>query len=338
MWIGDLLSFEYQFSNQFKRLQSYTLNYTSFLPWKHILTIFGSYATVKPTPVAPAIDIRAKAAQIRPRYTIPFKPFYTPFQQSLIFGFDLKNSNSSIINLSGSSVVVQPTLLPAEKTNINVFQLVGDYNFYNKVGNHSFSVDMSFYASPAQFLPNQSNENYNSLTKNSKVKYCYLNATIGDVITIPKIMAISVLMRGQVSSDTLPGTELFSLGGYDTIRGYHESESAVDNGFIGNLEFRTRPFSFFRKLKDQLLFLAFLDFGVGNNWFVQKKTEAGAKQIPHTQYLLGVGPGLRYTINPHIQIRCDYGFKLHHLLISDPSQQPLLGGFGQFHLGVLASY
>lgn len=333
LWIGDLFSFEYQFASEFKRLQCFTANYTAFLSWKHLLTVMATYAIIKPS--APNSTIDARATQVSPRYTIPFKPLYIPLQQSLKFGIDYKNSNSSIINFTTGTATVQPTSLPASLTNIDVTQVSGEYTIFDTVGNHSISFDAAFYASPITFLPHQNTPSYEAQRINSKPTYYYATLIAGDVITIPKIMTISLLVRGQIASNTLPATELFSIGGYNTVRGYHEAEIAGDNGFIGNIELRSIPFSTYRKLRDQLLFLVFLDYGVSNNWSVPVNP---AKQVPNTQYLLGTGPGLRYTINPYLQVRCDYGFKLKQLFISNSGEEPLLLGFGQFHVGVLLSY
>lgn len=335
---GDILSFEFETSNYFKRFQSYTSNYTCFLPWKCILTLFGSYFSVKPS--SPTSRISSHGWQFRPRYTIPFKPLYTPLQQSVAIGFDIKNTNSSIINLSGGTPVVQPAPSRAVNKQIYVSQLVGSYTLYNTIRKNSIYFNLSFYGSPFKFLPHQTSTDFNKVRTRSRPRYCYLNATAGDVITIPKKLTISLLLRGQIASQTLPSTELFTLGGYNTVRGYHQSESATDNGFVFNLELRTPEYKVPPNKKGKLLFLAFVDYGIGNDWFIMKSKRPGVKVAPHTDYLLGVGPGLRYNVNPTFQLRCDYGFKLHTLFIgkNNKSLKTLRSGFGQLHIGALASF
>jgi hemolysin activation/secretion protein len=332
---GDILSLEYQFSNKFKRLQEFTGNYTCYLPWQHIFSLYGMYASVKP--IVPFNSIHARAYQVKPRYTIIFKPLYTPFQQRVTFGFDYKYTNSSILNLSTLEGQIQP-LPGALRREINITQLLLEYTLFHHICNHDISFDLQFYASPFKFLPHQSNQAYNAQRPHSKPLYCYLYVTAGDVYTVCNTMTISLLLRGQVASRTLPAAELFSIGGYDTVRGYHEAEVTGDNGFIANLELRTLPFCVTPKNRGKILFLAFLDFGLSNNWNVTQSVVPGAKRIPHTQYLLGIGPGLRYSINPNFQFRCDYGFKLHKLFRGNLSDNQLLRGSGQVHLGALASF
>lgn len=332
---GDILSFEYQFSNHFHRLQEYTANYTCYLPWKHIFTLYGMYASAKPS--VPFNQNRAHAYEVLPRYTIPFKPLYTPLQQSVIFGFDYKHSDSAIINLSSLVGTIQP-VPGAVRQEINVTQLMLGYTLYDTLCNHSLYFNFEFYASPFTFLEHQSNHAYSRQRPHAKAKYCYLYMTAGDVITVCDSMTVSLLLRGQIASNTLPATELFSIGGFDTVRGYHEAEISGDNGFIANLELRTLPFCVTPKNNGRVILLAFVDFGLSNNRFIRQSVAPGARRIPHTQYLLGVGPGLRYTINPYFQFRCDYGFKLHKLIGGGLVNGRLLGGFGQVHLGALISF
>jgi len=335
-WIGDLLSFEYDCSNEFKRYQSYIANYTSFLSWKHILTLMGTYATVKPFIVkSPNTHIDAVSADARVHYTIPFKPLYASLQQSIILGIEYKYTNSNIVGLPGGAPVVELIGPPVIQTE-NLTQLYGNYTITDSFKNNDISFSIDAYGSPMEWLPNQSNADYEQLRPNSKNRYFYTSVTFSEVYTIPKVGSVSVLLRGQVSNDTLPPTELFSLGGYNTVRGYHECEYNTDNGFIGNLEFRT-PWMKWGMPVGELLFLAFFDYGIGHDWFVPKMV--GVPTPPHTQYLMGVGPGFRYRINPYLQARLDYGFKLHHLFTGDsaPVRQLTLG-FGQFHVGLLVSY
>ncbi len=340
LWRGDLLTFEYDCSNDFMRYQSYMGAYTSFLPWQHLLLLFGSYAKVNPKippepDVPPTHAMTAHATQAYLHYTIPIKPMYTPFSQEISFGFEYKNTNSNTVSLSGGVVETQ-LIGPPVMSNLNVTQFYANYTMRQKVSVHDIIASADFYGSPGALLPHQSNQDFGLLRPNSKNQYCYAFITAADVITLPNIMTISVLLRGQVSNDTLPSTELINLGGYNTIRGYHEAELSTDNGLIVNVELRSLPISLWRSVGDQLIFLAFWDYGLGNNWFVQKIT--GIATPPHTQYLMGVGPGIRYTINPYLQARIDYGFKLHQLFTNNAAAREIRLGFGQFHLGLLLSY
>jgi len=53
-----------------------------------------------------------------------------------------------------------------------------------------------------------------------------------------------------------------------------------------------------------LVLLAFLDYGVGRNHNLEPAEKA-------VNWMLGVGPGLRYAIDSYLSLRVDWGFKLH---------------------------
>jgi len=365
---GDLLSFEYETSNSFKRLQEYSANYTNFLRWKHIFSVYAMTARVKPsqtiTPLgttncfdnlscpSPTKNRKiGKVWQVLPRYTIPFKPFYCPLEQSLTFGFDFKNTNTSITNLLNGFGPFLQTNDPTEvgepeefadfpqpapiRNQINVTQFYLGYRYHNVICNNDFFFNINCYYSPFQWLSHQTNSDYNRLRYHAKTKYFYMNVAAGDIYTVPCVMKIAFLLRGQVSSDSLPPTELFSVGGYNTVRGYHESESVGDNALVANLELRTLPISVRTRYKDELILLAFVDFGLTNNWHINPNLNPHYR---HTQWLLGVGPGIRYAIYPTFQLRCDYGFKCHRLFSRTVEDKKLHRGFGQLHVGAMLTY
>lgn len=334
-WIGDILSFQWTCSNEFKALQNYTLSYNSFLPWKHILSAMASYAAVKP--INPNVKSTSIAAQFRPRYTIPIKPLFTQLQQSITIGYDYKFSNSNQLILPRSGAVEIRSAPSKNVRIINITQFYGNYTIYDKVGNHSLSFSLDYFTSPFSWLPHQSLEDFQKNRVNSRSIYYYFFATAADVITIPKKGQISLLARGQLASRTLPSTELMSIGGFDTVRGYHQSAYSSDNGFIGNLELRTLPVMINKKFKDSLVLLAFLDAGYGYNWFVPT-AKPPKPQIPNDQWLAGIGPGLRYKIPPYVEIRADYGFKLIDIFVANPASAKGLSKKGAFHFGALLSY
>ncbi len=76
-----------------------------------------------------------------------------------------------------------------------------------------------------------------------------------------------------------------------------------------NAEARTPPISLIsmirrRPMKDAIQFLAFVDYGYGRN-------HNAIVQEPSPDFLIGAGPGLRYTLDPYVAVRLDWGFKLH---------------------------
>lgn len=333
---GDILSFEYTTSDKLRRLQKYSSNYTAFLPWQHILTVYGTYIHV--VPKVKNLQIVADAWQFRARYNVPFKPLYTPFLQNVQVGFDVKYATSNVLNLAQAPGRVQVVRVPIERTSY-ITNFVSNYTLYNRFRKHSVSLNINFIISPFKFLPGQTQKNYTLIRTHARPQYYYLKVTAGDVITIPKTMIISILLRAQLANNTLPAAELMNMGGYSTVRGYIEAVANGDNGFIGNLELRTLPISVYPKNKKaRLTLLCFVDYGLSNNWFIRQRRTPGSIRIPHTLHLLGAGPGLRYNIRPNFELRCDYGFQLHKMFASTPRLKQVRRSFGELHIGALASY
>jgi hypothetical protein len=308
-------------------------NYTCFLPWQHLILVFASFAELKPQ-IPTFMNVSSHVAQGSFRYTIPFKPLYSDFKQDVTAGCDYKNTNSNFISAAGGGIGFSFTGAPPVNQTQNISMLYGSYDFEGLFGNHKLNFSLEGYLSPVQFFPNQSNYDFNILRTNSKPIFFYTFLTFGEVYTLPKIMTIALLLRGQGASGTLPSTELFSIGGYDTVRGYREQTLVADNGFIGNLELRAPSFSLIPRWKDSLTFLGFLDYGVGNEFYNPPDQPA-----PPTQHLLGAGAGFRYRIDPYLAIRCDYGVKLHAYIFSTSPQRLLYQeSLGQVHFGALVSY
>ncbi len=57
--------------------------------------------------------------------------------------------------------------------------------------------------------------------------------------TCPKGIRFTVSLQGQFASGPLVSSEEFSLGGWDTVRGYYESEALGDNAVAGSIELRS---------------------------------------------------------------------------------------------------
>ncbi len=336
-FINDLLTYQYTTSNFTHRYMSHTGNYLSFLPWKHTVSFFGNHTTVKP--FIPNFGVTAMSNEGSFRYNIPFKPLYEALQQWLSFGFDLKFSNSNIINLTSSTPSVQPVRPISQK--INVSELVGVYTLQNKTGKHLYFLDFQVYWSPFHFMKHQSDHDFQVNRPYSQNEFIYAYLTLGDTYELPKKFSLAGMLRVQRANKTLPSTDLFSIGGYDTVRGYHQSEFLSDNGVIINVELRSptlSPMQYFgKKTKDQLTLLGFVDYGVANNFHALPNLPNTPKNKA-TQYALGAGPGLRYFINPYFSLRCDYGFKLHRLYSANAPQHTLHKGFGEWHFGAMLSY
>ncbi len=313
--------FNYQYTtSEFKRMQAHTVQYLAPLSWKHVLNIYGGYANIKPKTTFPMQSVSGFSGQASLRYTIPLLP-YSTLRHEVSCGFDFKRTNNDLFFTSDTG------LAPFHQP-VNLTQLVVGYYGTYKQPKYAIDYSITFFGSPVEWIADQSNKDYNGLRPGAKNTWIYGFATIDYRLLLPKEFIFVTSAKGQVSSTTLLPSEEFGLGGYTTVRGYDERIVNQDDAFLLNNELHTPTWRVFTKknadLVDAMHMLVFLDFSYG----VDITPVPGQKK---SQWLGGVGPGIRYFLGNNLSCRLDWGFKLH--------KGPEIGShFGKIHFGVIGSY
>ncbi len=316
--LGQQLSFQYTQAPTKNDFESESATYIVPLPWKHQLTIFGSYAATDAT-LADEFNSGGVNWQISGRYEIPL-PSTAHFTQSVIAGYDFKRNNNSLLFGVAS----------LSNTTTDVDQFVFGYQcaLQDEYGSTSFS-GTGFY-SPGNFSAYDDGTDYQQQRLDASSSYIYGQLTLDRVTRLPEDFTWHVHGLLQESNANLLPSEQLGLGGYATVPGYEEREVNGDNGFLIGSEILTPPVGLgqlmgWKSFNDQLQFLGFIDYGG-----TSLHTVTDADTNPNTN-VLGVGPGLRYVINPYLSLRFDYGFQL------------LTTGFGtgehsRGHVGLVISY
>lgn len=315
-----LLSYQYTASYDFHRFQSHTADYTILLPWEHSFKMFGGFSAVKPNLYIATLKSGGHSYQASGRYLIPFSQTRYMTQQ-LGLGFDFKRTNNTF-TLTG--------FVFNQSANVNLTQFMGSYDATYQGDSFKLNFVGELFWSPGKMVGDESNSDYQKLRPGAVNHWVYAKAGFGYLQRLPAAFALWFLARGQLSSQTLLPTEQFGIGGWDTVRGYHERELNVDNAIIGNWEIRTPPIGIAkhiprcRSLKDALQFIAFVDYGLGTN-------KVPIPFEPKIQYIWGAGPGVRYTLDPYLTLRFDWGIKLH-------KKETFTGGSSMAHFSAIASY
>ena len=316
--VGQQFSYQYTQAPTKNDFSAHSATYVIPLPWKHLLTFFGSYATTSAT-LNDVFNSGGVNWQVSGRYEVPL-PSTDHFTESVTGGFDFKRSNDNLL-FGVASVSNSVT---------DVDQLVLGYSgaYQDDYGSTSFSA--TGFWSPGGISAYNDDTDYVQQRDGARDNYAYGQLTLARVTRLPADFTWTIRGELQESNANLLPSEQLGLGGYDTVRGYDEREVNGDNGYLISNEVATPPVSigeFFgcSALKDQLQFLGFIDYG-GTS--LHNVTPADTN--PNTN-LLGVGPGLRYVINPYVSVRFDYGFAL------------MQTGFGtgehsRGHVGVVISY
>jgi hemolysin activation/secretion protein len=295
--LGQQLSYQFTTGENVNKFTAHSGTYVIPLPWRHQLTFFGSYANSSAN-LGPGLDSGGVNWQVSGRYEIPL-PGNDKFTESITAGFDFKRSNSDLI-FGGTSV-------SNVFTDVDQFVLGYQASYLDDYGSSTFNG--TGFWSPGGFTNNSDNADYDATTAGARANYAYGQLSLARVTRLPYDFSWTVRGLVQKADSNLLPSEQLGLGGYETVRGYDEREANGDEGFLLSTEVAAPPISLFnlvgvQKIQDQLQFFGFVDYG-GTS--LHKLTPAAIN--PNTN-LLSVGPGFRYTINPYLSVRFDYGFQL----------------------------
>jgi hemolysin activation/secretion protein len=317
-WADQLLAYQYTASYDVHKLQSHTAQYQIFFPWKEVLNLYGGYSTIHPT-VPDASGTNGYSAQASLRYTVPLS-MSQALRQEISFGGDFKRTNNTF--LSTEEGMFGQT--------VNLTQLALKYAGNYEKSDYHINFDVESYWSPGQWLPDQTGADFASLRPDAKNHWVYVRAALSYLKLFDLGVWFSGQIRTQLASNCLLPSEQLGLGGYDSVRGYDERQESMDSGVIVNLEFRSPKLPIFgrgkakKTMPDGLQFLAFLDFGAGRD-------HNAVPDNDKRQFLIGVGPGVRYTLDPYLAFRLDWGFKLHN-------KEDYSAGTNKLHFSLTGSY
>jgi hemolysin activation/secretion protein len=319
---GDAFGLDHQMNYQYttnpdgKKLTAHAGSYVIPLPWRHTLTFFGSYVESSADVVAP-FKLEGVSWQVSARYAAPLPDIET-YRHEVVIGADFKNSNNNL-EFGGTTVTNTPT---------DICQLVVGYDGGMKDPWGATSGGVTFFISPGGMTQDNESANFQVYQAFANADYMYGIIDFERVTALPCGFTLSNRFKYQFSNSNLLGSEQFGLGGYQTVRGYDEREANGAEGWLLSNEIRTPPISLgemvgFPELNDQLQFLAFWDYGVTGNRTLLPGEDPNL-------ILSGVGPGVRYAINPYLSVRFDYGFQLKQATAGRHNSRG--------HLGVIVAY
>jgi hemolysin activation/secretion protein len=324
--LDHIATVQHTSSYDFKTFNAWTGDYQAFLPWKHLLRLYGGTSSIRVenTPLSLiTANNKGTSGQASIRYSIPFSAWgRANVRQAFTVGFDYKNTNNTVLfsetyDVYGKYVNISEFMIG--------YQRVEPFASFNS----QLSVDLELFYSPGEMLPNQSNKAFNALRPGAVNHWVYAKAYLEYLQRLPKGFSLLFWLRGQAASENLLPNEQIGIGGYDTVRGYDERQYNSDDALLFTGEVHSPSFPLFsnfckKRSGDQIEFLLFLDYGYGWN-----HTPLPAESKKDT--LIGVGPGLRYAAGPYITARLDWGIKLHQEAIFG-------GGHSQVHFSAIFGY
>jgi hemolysin activation/secretion protein len=341
-WIGNRLGYQYISDVDFNKFSEHLGNAVIPLPGRTDLMLLGAYADLNPdysiiNPSYTNLVENGSFYQLSARFHAQL-PATHNFSHELALGFDFKRTDTPLMfQSSGVAGIISTNLVDVAQ-----FSLGYSGRLRDRWGNTAFSVQ-GFY-SPGGMTEYNTAGAYSEFAPGSNPQYVYGRAEIRRLTSLPYGFSWYCRAAGQLADARLVATEAFSLGGWDTIRGYDQNVVSGDNGWMLNNELRTPPLALFgnfmpkskgqgRRPLDWIQGLAFVDYG----WTYYRNPPAAG--WPSQETLLSVGVGLRYEMLQNLMVRFDYGWQLDRNYVNATAASSLGAQPSQrAHFGVELSF
>jgi hemolysin activation/secretion protein len=291
-YLDQQLNYQFSSASEFDEWHANTMSYIVPFSWRHVLKIYGANAKTKPT-LEPDFFLEGKNWEIGARYLIPIITYFS--KNNLFLGYEFKRTNNF---MSYSEQLVY-------KKDFDISQFILGYegSVVDRLGYTAYGL--SLFWSPGKMTPYNNNKSFAQERKGADCDYFYFRGNIDRLLKMPHNFCSFFTLLYQFSTTKLLPSEQMSFGGYFSVRGYLENEVIADRGLIFKTELRSCPLSVFKRkpTKDQLQFLAFMDFGYAS--------EVDPNVVKKESTILwSIGPGLRYNYKENVIVRFDYGWQI----------------------------
>lgn len=290
---------DYQFltSPDLRSFRAHSGSLTQPLPWRHLLTVFGSYADIRAR-LPPPFDLSGYNWQASVRYEVPL-PSDATFKHSANAGFDYKQTNNNL-TFGGVSVFASASA---------VAQFSGGWSgkLKDKLGETSARATVTF--SPGKLTPKNDDVSFRATRADSRARYVYGKLELNRATRLPLGCELWNAATLQLADANLLPSEQLGFGGADSVRGYDTRSFNSDDGWLFSTEVRSPLWAGLSRkpewsvLGDKWQVLGFVDAGAGSSHIKL----AGERPVSS---LLGVGPGVRWNFGPYASLRADYGWQL----------------------------
>ncbi len=208
-------------------------------------------------------------------------------------GFDLKDTRQEMLNKLSS------------EDKIRTMNLGFSMESYDAKGRSFFSLGVS--RGMGQFLSGMDDNSFYASRAGADDSFVKYTASAMRVQRFNDVFYGILRGNGQFADSSLVSSEMFTIGGANSVRGYNWGEHSGDSGFNGTVELRCSPMA---AHKDALQLLVFLDYG----WVKVKNPAPGQDD---NQDLTGTGIGARIKLPHSVSLSTDIGLPLNPAHASD---------------------
>src|ERR1039457_6752946 len=236
--LDQRLTYQYVRDLDFDKFSEHVGTYVIPLPWRHELTLFGSYADLNPdfSAISPSLSKFGNKGyfyQASARYAIPL-PAPLHYDHEITAGFDYKRTDTPLLQDPSNPSSILST------NNINVAQFMLGYSGRLADRWGTTAIGLQGFYSPGGIGQYNTEADFNGMTPHSNPQYLYGRGTLVRNTSLP-FGGFSWYLKaaGQLADKRLVATEGYSLGGWDTVRGYDQNVVSGDNGWLLVNEIRT---------------------------------------------------------------------------------------------------
>ncbi len=223
------------------------------------------------------------------------KPLATreSYNHNLVLGFDYKDF--------GQAIRIQGQDENSTPISYTTFQVGYDGNRSFKKAVTSFNAAVNF---AIRGLGNETQE-FEARRFKAEANYVYLNMGIRHLQELPGDFRVALRTRGQVTNTPLISNEQLSVGGHQSVRGYHMAQQLGDHGVNFSFELQSpmlQPTSweFIRSFRPHIFF----DYAA--LWIKEP-----LPRNPDFYKLAGVGAGFRMQLKKYLSGEFDWAYPLY---------------------------
>ncbi len=303
---GNALGLDQQVSYQFTRslsarFNAHSVSWSTPLPWRDKLVIFGSYEEERPN--AAAFDESGTSGQASLRYShrLPRFAFANDIglTEDIQVGFDFKTTNNNL-EFGGLSQF-------ASAVEVDQFPIIYEATETDHYGQAVFDNQLVF--SPGGLTGGNNNAAFRVAVDKSSTDYVYDRIGLTRVTFLPADFSLVMRVVGQVADGNLQFSEQLGAGGASSVRGYYTDAAIGTEGVLLSGEIRSPAFSLSKLLHqrlpvdDQAQFGAFWDYGHVS------QIDALPDHV-NSANLSSLGVDAHLVLGPYADLRVDVGWQL----------------------------
>jgi hemolysin activation/secretion protein len=215
------------------------------------------------------------------------------FNQSLTLGWDYKDFGQTV-NLLGADAMRTPIQYSPFSVSYN-----GGLN-YADGSSTSLNLELNFNISGL----GSNQAQFENKRHRARADYLYLQGDFKHRQALPWDMALQARLSWQKADSPLVSNEQFGAGGWQTVRGYHETERLGDDGVNGSLELYGPELAAYAF--EGMNRLRFLAFGDAAKLWVRRALPG----TPRSYGLASMGVAMRMQMFKHVLGEFDWAYPL----------------------------